>query len=368
MTDPSMKTRPIAAAVLVAFLASSLPHASHAEDDAVTTQARTRFREGVDFYDKGSFENARLAFLQAYALKKHPAVLLNLAQSSAKAGHALEAAKYFQQFLRDSTSATPQQRQDAEGGLAEVRQKLGRIDVVAPSGTEVTLDERERLGTTPLSDLVDVEPGPHTVRSSSETVRVSVNAGQRVQAKFAQSTVVPSAPTPTAVPSAEANALAVTLPTKAPSEAPATTSIEPLPMWPGYLGLGVAGAALVSTVVFAAFKASAQSSADSVANDIRTAAGSRAAGICASTSTADVNRFGAACKTLKENNDSVDTDALVANVSFGVFAVGAVFATAWLIAVPAANRKRAEPNAAQVPSLVPYLGHREGGLTLVGRF
>ena len=55
------------------------------EDDAVTVQARARFKEGVDHYDKGQFENARLSFLQAYALKKHPAVLLNLAQSSAKA-------------------------------------------------------------------------------------------------------------------------------------------------------------------------------------------------------------------------------------------------------------------------------------------
>ena len=64
----------------------------------------------MDFYDKGQFENARLAFLQAYALKKHPAVLLNLAQSSAKAGHPLEAAKYFQQFLKESTTASPASR------------------------------------------------------------------------------------------------------------------------------------------------------------------------------------------------------------------------------------------------------------------
>ena len=111
-----------------------------AQNDPVTMQARARFREGVDAYDKGHYENARLAFLQAYALKKHPAVLVNLAQSSAKAGHPLEAAKYFQQFLKESTNATPKQRLDAENGLAEVRQKLGRIEIVAPSGTEVTLD------------------------------------------------------------------------------------------------------------------------------------------------------------------------------------------------------------------------------------
>ena len=66
-------------------MSSSVPLTALAQDDPVTMQARARFKEGVDFYDKGSYENARLAFLQAYALKKHPAVLLNLAQSSAKA-------------------------------------------------------------------------------------------------------------------------------------------------------------------------------------------------------------------------------------------------------------------------------------------
>src|SRR5436190_23718159 len=124
-----MRTRKIAALVLVAFTSTTVPTTfartvAAQADDPVTTQARARFKEGVDFYDKGKYEDARLAFLQAYALKKHPAVLLNLAQSSAKSGHAMEAAKYFKQFSREATTATPQQRRDAESGLAEVRQKL----------------------------------------------------------------------------------------------------------------------------------------------------------------------------------------------------------------------------------------------------
>src|SRR4051794_2680482 len=179
-----MKTSRIAAAVLVTFLSTGLPHLAAAQDDPVTMQARARFKEGVEFYDKGSYENARLAFLQAYALKKHPAVLLNLAQSSAKAGHPLEAAKYFQQFLKESTTASPQQKADAESGLAEVRQKLGRVDIVAPAGTEITLDEKERLGTAPFNEPIDVEPGSHSLRAPNETVRITATAGQKVQARF----------------------------------------------------------------------------------------------------------------------------------------------------------------------------------------
>ena len=73
-----MRTRPVALALLLAFApaAAAMPaRAQTAADDPTTEMARARFKEGVGFYDKGQFEQARASFLQAYALKKHPAVL-----------------------------------------------------------------------------------------------------------------------------------------------------------------------------------------------------------------------------------------------------------------------------------------------------
>src|SRR5580704_16747353 len=121
-----MRTRSVALALLVAFAPATFSVAGLAQttDDPTIKAARARFNEGVDFYDKGQYENARAAFMQAYALRKHPAVLVNLAQSDLHSGHALEAAKYFQQYLRDSTSLSAVQRADAEKGLAEARTKL----------------------------------------------------------------------------------------------------------------------------------------------------------------------------------------------------------------------------------------------------
>ena len=356
-----MKTSRTAAVVLVAFLSSSAPLKALAQDDPVTMQARARFKEGVDFYDKGSYENARLAFLQAYALKKHPAVLLNLAQSSAKAGHPLEAAKAFQQYLKESTSASPQQRQDAENGLAEVRQKLGRIEIVAPSGTDVTLDEKERLGTAPFSEPVDVEPGPHALKSSTESVKVTANAGQKVQARFGAAAVTPVVPVG---PPPSDNA--------SPAQSPPSDGDEkkkPLPMLPGYVAIGVFGAGIVSTILFAAFKADAQSKADSVAREIQDKAGTRAKGICTSTAPDDVKRFGPACATLKQNNDKVDTNATIANVSGVVAGVAGVFAIAWLVTVPIVNRNR-DHSAGWIknPVLTPYAGYNDGGFSLSGQF
>src|SRR5688572_14545774 len=270
-----MRTRRIAALVLVAFTSASVPTTftrtvAAQADDPVTTQARARFKEGVDFYDKGKYEEARLAFLQAYTLKKHPAVLLNLAQSSAKAGHPMEAAKYFKQFLKESTTASPQQKKDAETGLADVRQKLGRIDVVAPAGTEITLDDGERIGTAPLSEPIDVEPGPHTVKSPNDSVRVIATVGQKVEAKLGAASSAPPAVVPVTPPSTSTTPPASNPPTSGNEGGGGTTNPPPSGdtgakktnllsppenMIPVYAGLVIGVGGLVSAIVFAAFKA-----------------------------------------------------------------------------------------------------------------
>src|SRR5262245_63617281 len=128
-----MKTRSLAAVLLLAFapVAFGAPAFAQPADDPTIKAARARFQEGVAFYDKGEYEQARAAFLQAYALKKHPAVLLNLAWSSLKSGHVLEGKKYFEQFLNEAKDATDKQRADANDGLSQAKAKLGRIDIQA---------------------------------------------------------------------------------------------------------------------------------------------------------------------------------------------------------------------------------------------
>lgn len=357
-----------------------MPHVAHAEDDPVTTQARARFKEGVDFFDKGQFENARLAFLQAYALKKHPAVLLNLAQSSAKSGHPLEASQYFKQYLKEATTATPAQRADAESGLAEVQKKIGRIEIVAPAGTDITLDDKDRLGTSPFSEAFDVEPGPHTLKSSTETVRVTAAAGQKVQAKFGGGTAapvvapVPAAPEPTPEPT-------VAPPPAAPIADEGTVKhtnvfAPPENMTPVYVGLGVGVAGLVSAIVFAAFRSDAQSKADTVANQIRSAAtnsGLDPSGLCNTTDASQQARFGGACATLRDNNDKVNTNTTIANVSLVVMGAGVLFAGGWYLFSPKKGEQKTEgapPPAAARPTvkITPYAGAGQGGLTVFGSF
>ena len=377
-----MKTRRIAAVVLFAFLPATLSLPAAAQDDASTVQARARFKEGVEAFDKGKYEEARLAFLQAYTLKKHPAVLLNLAQSSAKSGHQLDAARYFQQFLKEATTATPQQKKDAEAGLAEARKQVARIDVVAPAGTEITIDD-QKVGATPF-DAVDVEPGVHTVKSPVQSVTVTAVIGQKVEAKLGSvpqsQPVFPTTPPPAETAPSNAS-------TSSPSSADSSGSVSadttqakhtsllspPENMLPVYVGLGVGAAGLVGGILFAVFKVDSQSKADDVAQQIRAGADARnipRTGACTSTAPG-ASDLAAACKTLQDNNNKTDTNATVANVSFVVMGVGLATAAVWYLVGPKRDDAKTQVGsviAPKRPMLTPYAGWQSGGLSLTGEF
>src|SRR5690242_20810598 len=182
-----MRTRACLATLLFAAagFAVAAPPARAQDKDAVTEMARRRFQEGVKFFDQKKYEEARAAFLQAYALKHHPAVLLNLAQSEIRSGHPLEAARHFSAYLRESPNASPAERAEAEKGLASARTKLGRIHVVVPTGAEVIVDG-ESVRQAPFTEAIDVMPGTHTVegklgtRTASSQVSVQVGKAASV--------------------------------------------------------------------------------------------------------------------------------------------------------------------------------------------
>ncbi|HVJ91176.1 MAG TPA: hypothetical protein VM580_15340 [Labilithrix sp.] len=369
-----MKTRRIAAALLLSILPStvSIPAWSQTQgDDPVTLQARARFKEGVDAFDKGKYEEARLAFLQAYTLKRHPAVLLNLAQSSMRSNHTLDAARYFQRFLKEATTANAQQRQDAEAALAEVRQKLGRIAVVAPEGTEIALDDEGKVGVTPM-DPIDVEPGQHTVRSPTHSASVIAVVGQTVEAKLGQSVIRVAAAQrrPTVVPPAPAE------PATEVDGTMYTKKVDlfsrPATMAPVYVGLTVAGAGLVSAILFAVFKAEAQSKADEVADNIRTAARARTISTTGVCNNPNAPEFNDACNVLRENNSTVNTNATIANVSLAVMGAGLALAGGWYLFAPKRDDD-VKPETGRVrspkaPLVTPYAGWNSGGVSVAGEF
>src|SRR5579863_3631396 len=138
-----MSTRLLALVLLVSLVPVAVPArvwAQSAAEDANTALARSRFKEGLAYFDSGRYELARAAFLQAYTLKKHPAILGNLAWSCVKSSHFLEAHRYFEQFLSESPNITAAQRADVADGLSQTNARLGQIEIPAAAGSDVSVD------------------------------------------------------------------------------------------------------------------------------------------------------------------------------------------------------------------------------------
>ena len=191
--------RVLGACVLAGYLFCS--PAARAQDDPTTTAAaRERFKEGVAHFDRKEYEKARAAFLQAYALKKHPAVLLNLAQSELRSGHERDAATHFSQYLRDATDASVAERDAAQAGLASARAALIEVVVsVDEPGAEIFVDGTAE-GSSPLSDPLFLEPGSHSIEARKgdkrATQSVSGKAGERKESRLTLAVPSPLAATP----------------------------------------------------------------------------------------------------------------------------------------------------------------------------
>ncbi|HXX66500.1 MAG TPA: hypothetical protein VEK07_04940 [Polyangiaceae bacterium] len=365
--------------------------AKAASEDTMTAMARARFREGVEYYDKGEYEQARAAFLQAYALKKHPAVLLNLAWSCLKSGHVREADQYFRQFLAEGKEITDRQRTDANDGLTQVHAKLGRIEVAAPAGTDVTIDG-EHVGATPLAEPTFVDPGFHSVLfkagdGSVETQGVTVTAGERVIARLTKQPPPPAPPAPPVAqeappPPAPVQTTAPPSPTPAPpppaSPAPRVTSpsenaAQPPPRTEGGhgdTGLLVAGG-VTAAVAVASFGTAlgmllAKNTAQSNANDTgsQITAYSDLHGINPKNCMAPVPAaIASACSTWTSDNSTVNTDATIGNVALVTgIVVAAASTTIWIVAAVRSG------GSTTTTAVIPIIDRSTAGLAVAGRF
>jgi len=177
-----MRTRYIAL-ITLALLAtpatvSTVAHAQ-SDDPSITDAARQRFQEGVELFDKGKYEEARASFLQAYALKPHPTVLLNLAYSEVRCGRPVDAARHFTEFLRNNPNAPKAERDSATQGLSQARFYTARLEIKSDVTNAEVIIDGVVVGRTPLRDPIDVNPGTRNVEVRPQDKRgktVSANA------------------------------------------------------------------------------------------------------------------------------------------------------------------------------------------------
>lgn len=263
--SPSLTQVASAAALLGALLL--VPTRALAQDDVTLTMARERFKEGVSYFDKKDFAKARVAFLQAYALKKHPAVLLNLAQSELRSGHEADAAKHFALYLRDYKEATDSERQGAETGLTAAKALVAEVALdVDATGAEVYVDG-DLEGQTPLPGPVFLAPGSHELLAKKEgkTAKSQVNASAGQSSSVSLKLAAASRPPAAGTVPAPTEGNAPSPPEEEPSHANRKAFFPWLASNPvAMVGAGVFGVGLIGGGAFALGSKSAYDAADSV--------------------------------------------------------------------------------------------------------
>lgn len=370
------------AALVVGLVGLAAPITVDAQPaDPITDVARARYKDGVKAYDEGRFEEARVAFEQAYQLKNQPVILLNLGLAEIKSNRPAEGGNHLLQFLREYKEATPEDRAGANAGIEEAKRRCGQVAIsVNQPGADVTI-EGVVVGKSPFSDPLFAEAGTRTVgatyNGTSTSAKVDVKKGQVSAVALAFAGVGPAptvGPTMTAPP----------VPTgTAPVYPPATSTVMMPPVQPpggdmqkntfGYwyahhplvwvtTGLSVVGLGL--GIGFSAAAGAAASNTDNIANQIRVEKEKRGIDApCAQTDDGpDADGFGQACTALRSSIDTHDVDVGVAVagwVTFGLAAAG----TVTYIMVDWFPKRNGSVNAATV---MPFVGPGFGGVA--GKF
>lgn len=393
-----MRTRAyLATAVLsICSIGVDIGTARAQDRDPVTESARRRFQEGVRYFDKGKFEDARASFLQAYALRRHPAVLLNLAQSELRSSHPVEAARHFAAFLRDASTATAVERAEAEKALAQLRAKLGRIQPTVNTAGAMILIDGEQVGESPLPEPVDAAVGQHTVEArlgdrvasaaltvtagkiAATTLTLDSPSGRGLVAEAGASGPQPTSPNATSQDSPERSQESLDSSPASSSAASASGSptseetqgffgwVSESPV--AWIGLGATIAGLATFAVGGISGILANDNASSVHDKIEQRAiewNIKGQNLC----TAPVaQQLQDACNTWHDNVDKRDTDIKIAAVGAVVAGAGLVTTIVGYAVSPPKKRDHSHRDSPLVSRATPWIAPSAVGLTLQGTF
>src|SRR5204862_5041203 len=122
--------------------------AAAVEDAPAKARAQALLKEGTTAYGRGDYATALDKFTAAYQIFPSPKLWFNIGQANRDLGRPVEAVAAFDRFLRDATDAPAETVTEARRSAAELKKKLGRIEVnCATDGAEITVDGKQ-IGST----------------------------------------------------------------------------------------------------------------------------------------------------------------------------------------------------------------------------
>jgi hypothetical protein len=191
---------PLAVALL---LATAWPSVALGADEGA---ANALLRQGADLFVHEEYEGARAAYARAYEIDPRPATLFNLALSELNAGHPVEAAAHLREYLTHADQPAAKLASVRTKWLPRAEGQTARLDVFAPTGTQVFVDGRVQPQPTPPTDpggpwaSIPIAAGEHDVSArqgtDAETQHVTARGGELVELHFQR------VPEPPAQPSA----------------------------------------------------------------------------------------------------------------------------------------------------------------------
>jgi hypothetical protein len=144
-----------------------------AQDDPRKVQAAPFFEEGRKLAEKGQNAESLERFKKAYAIYPSPNTQFNIARQEQLLGQRLAALRDYREALRNPI-LLPQVAEMARGYVGELERVLGRVKIVGPEGTRVTVAGTDY--TLPLADAVDVEPGTIAMQGTRGDERFTATA------------------------------------------------------------------------------------------------------------------------------------------------------------------------------------------------
>jgi tetratricopeptide (TPR) repeat protein len=153
----------VALAVLSGPLGGMVPHASAQDADAsARAQAKEHFQAGVAAYEAQRYGDALTHFQEAYRIKPHPLVRVNMANCYDRLGKPLQAIFHFERFLEES-DPNAAQRKEVTDALRGLRGKVSELTLrITPDGASVTIDGGDRRKS-PILEPIRLEAGMHMI-------------------------------------------------------------------------------------------------------------------------------------------------------------------------------------------------------------
>jgi hypothetical protein len=157
-------TRSIARLLLCCCIALASAPSAWADDATLKQQAKQHFDRGLELIRQQAWGPALAEFLRSRELFATRGNTLNAGLALAKLGRHAEALELFETLLRDYPDIPAGERRQVEAEVAELRKRVGFVQVEnAPRGATVMIDGVVR-GTTPLDAPIRVDSGTHLVR------------------------------------------------------------------------------------------------------------------------------------------------------------------------------------------------------------